>query len=66
VSFAVLGSDRTMLAGCGLGTVGPEVSSTSPEALGIGFGGDDRICSGFAWNFAWQPAQQKKYSSPLC
>jgi hypothetical protein len=55
-----------MLAGCGLGTVGPEVSSTSPEALGIGFGGDDRICSGFAWNFAWQPAQQKKYSSPLC
>jgi hypothetical protein len=32
----------------------------------IGLGGDDRILSGFAWNLARQPAQQKKYSLPLC
>jgi len=32
----------------------------------IGLGGDDRIFSGFAWNFARQPAQQKKYSLLWC
>jgi len=39
---------------------------TSPDPIVIGLGGVDRIFSGFAWNFAWQPAQQKKYSLPLC
>lgn len=32
----------------------------------IGLGEDDRIFSGSAWNFARQPAEQKKYSIPLC
>jgi hypothetical protein len=31
----------------------------------IGWGEDDRTFSGFAWNFARQAAQQKKYSLPL-
>ena len=34
--------------------------------IDMGLGGDDRIFSGFAWNFARQPAEQKKYSLPLC
>jgi hypothetical protein len=33
---------------------------TSPDPIVIGLGGVDRIFSGFAWNFARQPAQQKK------
>jgi hypothetical protein len=39
---------------------------TSPDVIVMGWGGDDRIFSGFAWNFARQPAEQKKYSLPLC
>src|SRR5208282_4809793 len=43
---------------------------TSPDVivtgLVIGLGGADRIFSGLAWNFARQPAQQKKYSWPAC
>jgi hypothetical protein len=33
---------------------------SSPDVIVIGLGGDDRIVSGFAWNFARQPALQKK------
>ncbi len=39
---------------------------TLPVPELIGFGGDDRIFPGSAWNFAWQPAEQKKISSFLC
>jgi hypothetical protein len=46
---------------CG-GPVGPP-SDTSPAP--IGFGGNERIFSGFAWNFATQPAEQKKYCFSL-
>ncbi len=35
------------------------------RSVAIGFGGEDRIFSGFAWNLARHPAQQKKYSLPL-
>ena len=35
------------------------------RVIAIGLGGADRIFSGFAWNFARHPAQQKKYSLPL-
>jgi hypothetical protein len=42
---------------------------TSPDVVAIlvvmAWGGDARIFSGFAWNFARQPAQQKKYSFSL-
>jgi hypothetical protein len=38
---------------------------TSPDPIVIS-DGDARIFSGFAWNFWRQPAQQKKYSLPLC
>jgi hypothetical protein len=48
--------------GAGFGAAGPK--ETSPEP--IGFGGDDRIFSGFAWNFARQLGLQKKYCLPLC
>jgi hypothetical protein len=47
-------------------------SDTNPDVIVIGLvidmglGGADRIFSGFAWNFARQPAQQKKYSFSLC
>jgi hypothetical protein len=41
---------------------------TSPDGIVvvivIGLGGADRIFSGFAWNFARQPAEQKKYCLP--
>jgi hypothetical protein len=33
---------------------------TSPDVIVIGLGGEERIFSGFIWNFARQPAQQKK------
>jgi hypothetical protein len=45
---------------------------TSPDVIVvvvvivIGLGGDDRTFSGFAWNLARQPPQQKKYSLSLC
>jgi len=32
----------------------------------MGVGGEERIFSGFAWNFAKHPAEQKKYSLPRC
>ena len=47
-------------------------SDTNPDVIvaglviDMGLGGADRIFSGFAWNFAMQPAQQKKYSFSLC
>jgi hypothetical protein len=47
-------------------TNGGPPRETSPDFIVIGLDGVDRIFSGFAWNFAWQPAQQKKYSLPLC
>jgi hypothetical protein len=31
----------------------------------MGFGGEDKIFSGLASNFAWHPAEQKKYCWPL-
>src|SRR5258708_35143988 len=37
---------------------------TSPDP--IGWGADARIFSGCASNFVRQPAEQKKYSFPLC
>jgi len=49
--------------GADCGTAEPP-KETSPEP--IGFGGDDRIFSGFAWNFARQLGLQKKYCLPLC
>src|ERR1700732_1762951 len=47
----------------GMTKAGPP-RDTSPAP--IGWGADDRKFSGFVWNFARQPAQQKKYSFPLC
>jgi hypothetical protein len=41
-------------------------NDTSPDVIVIGLGGDDRIFSGFALNFARHPAQQKEYCFPLC
>jgi hypothetical protein len=52
------------LFGAGTTNAGPR--DTNPDFIVIGLGAEDRIPSGFAWNFAWQPAQQKKYSFPLC
>ena len=47
----------------GMTNAGPP-RDTGPDPIGLG--ADARIFSGFAWNFARQPAQQKKYSFPLC
>jgi hypothetical protein len=38
------------------------LNDTNPDPIGLG--GEERIFSGFAWNFARQPAEQKKYSFP--
>jgi hypothetical protein len=46
--------------------IGGEPSDTSPDVSVIALGGEDKIFSGFASNFWRQPAQQKKYSLPLC
>ena len=56
----------------GFGALVGAPSDTNPDGIvmglviDIGLGGADRIFSGFAWNFARQPAQQKKYSFSLC
>src|ERR1039457_7119461 len=48
---------------CGFGGTVRPPKDTSPAP--IGFGGNERIFSGFAWNFARQPAEQKKYCFSL-
>ena len=40
----------------------PKATKDDPIALGAA----ESIFSGSAWNFARHPAQQKKYSLPLC
>src|SRR5882757_8681328 len=40
----------------------PDPSDTSPDPIGVG--GEERIFSGFALNFAKHPGEQKKYSLP--
>jgi hypothetical protein len=56
----------------GFGALAGAPSDTNPDVIvmglviDMGLGGADRIFSGFAWNFAMQPAQQKKYSFPSC
>jgi hypothetical protein len=58
------------LLGVGMTKAGPP-RDTGPDVavigvgIGIGLGGDERIFSGFASNFARQPAEQKRYSLPL-
>jgi hypothetical protein len=42
----------------------PEPRETNPDPIGVG--GEERIFSGFALNFAKHPAEQKKYSLPRC
>jgi hypothetical protein len=65
VTFASVGPGFEVSPRFGLARVDPP-GDTIPEvdvipAL-IGLGGEDRIFSGFASNFARQPAEQKKYS----
>lgn len=59
---------ETETAGVGMVSLGMarggEDRETSPDPIGLG--GEDRIFWGFAWNFARQPALQKKYCFPLC
>jgi hypothetical protein len=48
------------------GTPAGAPRDTSPDFIVIGLGRERQIFSGFASNLARQPAQQKKYSLPLC
>src|ERR1019366_7267303 len=47
-----------------LATAAGPPMDTSPDPIVIGFGGVDRIFSGFAWHFWRQAAEQRKFSLP--